>query len=137
MIPLRRLGRLTENEMRDRVAELLEAVDLGSKLSRTSRHLSGGGQQRVAVARALTNDPRVILADEPTGNLNSANSQRAFELLQDIVKEGGKALATRHTQSCDRRALRLDPRNAGWRYYRQSSAGQRREMKFFSGDSDS
>jgi lipoprotein-releasing system ATP-binding protein len=92
MIPMRRLGRLTENEMRDRAAELLNAVDLGSKLSRPSRHLSGGEQQRVAVARALANDPRVILADEPTGNLDSANSQRAFELLQNIVIEGGKAL---------------------------------------------
>jgi lipoprotein-releasing system ATP-binding protein len=77
---------------RERAAELLNAVDLGSKLSRPSRHLSGGEQHRVAVARALANDSRVILADEPTGNLDSANSQRAFELLQDIVKEGGKAL---------------------------------------------
>jgi lipoprotein-releasing system ATP-binding protein len=92
MIPMRRLGRLTENEMRSRAADLLNAVDLGDKLERPSRHLSGGEQQRVAVARALANDPRVILADEPTGNLDSANSQRAFELLQDIVKEEGKAL---------------------------------------------
>ena len=92
MIPMRRLGHLTENEMRDRAAELLEAVDLRNKVSRPSRHLSGGEQQRVAVARALANDPRVILADEPTGNLDSANSQRAFELLQNIVVEGGKAL---------------------------------------------
>jgi lipoprotein-releasing system ATP-binding protein len=92
MIPMRRLGRLTENEMRNRAADLLNAVDLGDKLERPSRHLSGGEQQRVAVARALANDPRVILADEPTGNLDSANSQRAFELLQNIVKEGGKAL---------------------------------------------
>jgi lipoprotein-releasing system ATP-binding protein len=92
MIPMRRLGRLPENEMRDRAAELLKAVGLGSKIARPSRQLSGGEQQRVAVARALANDPRVILADEPTGNLDSANSQRAFELLQNIVVEGGKAL---------------------------------------------
>ena len=44
------------------------------------------------MARALANDPRVILADEPTGNLDSANSERAFELLQQIVKDGGKAM---------------------------------------------
>jgi lipoprotein-releasing system ATP-binding protein len=92
MIPMRRLGRLAENEMLERAAELLEAVDLGGKLTRPSRHLSGGEQQRVAVARALANDPRVILADEPTGNLDTKNSQRAFELLQEMVTRGQKAL---------------------------------------------
>jgi lipoprotein-releasing system ATP-binding protein len=92
MIPMRRLGRLGEIEMTDRAAELLEAVDLGNKLTRPSRHLSGGEQQRVAVARALANDPRVILADEPTGNLDTKNSQRAFKLLQEMVTRGQKAL---------------------------------------------
>src|SRR5580704_17623866 len=92
MIPMRRLGRLSDEEMRARAAVLLEAVGLGDKLRRPSRHLSGGEQQRVAIARALANDPRVILADEPTGNLDTANSERAFELLQNIVQEGGKAL---------------------------------------------
>jgi lipoprotein-releasing system ATP-binding protein len=92
MIPMRRLARLTESEMRERAADLLDAVGLGTKLSRPSRHLSGGEQQRVAVARALANDPRVILADEPTGNLDTRNSTRAFELLQEVVVRGGKAL---------------------------------------------
>jgi lipoprotein-releasing system ATP-binding protein len=92
MIPMRKLGQLSDNEMRERAAGLLEAVGLGGKLRRPSRHLSGGEQQRVAIARALANDPRVILADEPTGNLDTANSGRAFELLQNIVREGRKAL---------------------------------------------
>ncbi len=92
MIPMRRLGRLPENEMLDRSADLLEAVGLGAKLKRPSRHLSGGEQQRVAIARALANDPDVILADEPTGNLDTENSNRAFNLLQRIVEERGKAL---------------------------------------------
>ena len=92
MIPMRRLGRLSEEAMRERAALLLEEVDLGNKLSRPSRHLSGGEQQRVAVARALANNPRVILADEPTGNLDTANSERAFRLLQRIVREERKAL---------------------------------------------
>jgi lipoprotein-releasing system ATP-binding protein len=92
MIPMRRLGRLTEAEMSSRAAELLDAVGLGEKWERPSRHLSGGEQQRVAIARALANDPRVILADEPTGNLDTENSRRAFDLLQGIVQQNQKAL---------------------------------------------
>ena len=92
MIPMRRLGQKNESEMRERAATLLEAVALGDKLRRQSRHLSGGEQQRVAIARALANDPQVILADEPTGNLDTNNSQRAFELLANIVREREKAL---------------------------------------------
>jgi lipoprotein-releasing system ATP-binding protein len=92
MIPMRKLGQLSDGQMRDRAAELLSGVGLGDKLRRPSRHLSGGEQQRVAIARALANDPRVILADEPTGNLDTANSERAFELLQVLVHERGKAL---------------------------------------------
>ena len=71
---------------------MLEAVGLGDKLRRPSRHLSGGEQQRVAIARSLANDPKVILADEPTGNLDTANSERAFELLKNLVHQGDKAL---------------------------------------------
>jgi lipoprotein-releasing system ATP-binding protein len=92
MIPMRKLARLSDEQMRERAAVLLDAVGLGDKLRRPSRHLSGGEQQRVAIARALANDPRVILADEPTGNLDTANSERAFELLQRLVREQGKAL---------------------------------------------
>ncbi len=92
MIPMRRLGRLSESEMRERADHLLDGVSLAAKGKRASRHLSGGEQQRVAIARALANDPRVILADEPTGNLDTENSQRAFELLRKIVHEGNKAL---------------------------------------------
>ena len=92
MIPMRKLGQLSDAQMRDRAAELLDGVGLGDKLRRPSRHLSGGEQQRVAIARALANDPHVILADEPTGNLDTANSERAFELLQNLVHERGKAL---------------------------------------------
>ena len=92
MIPMRKLGQLSDAQMRDRAAELLDGVGLGDKLRRPSRHLSGGEQQRVAIARALANDPRVILADEPTGNLDTANSERAFDLLQNLVHQRGKAL---------------------------------------------
>jgi len=92
MIPMRRLGRLNETQMRARADELLAAVGLAEKSARPSRHLSGGEQQRVAIARALANDPRIILADEPTGNLDTENSHRAFQLLQNIVQSAQKAL---------------------------------------------
>ena len=92
MIPMRRLGQLSETAMRDRAGELLEAVGLSDKLQRASRHLSGGEQQRVAIARALANHPRIVLADEPTGNLDTKNSQRAFELLRSIVRQRQMAL---------------------------------------------
>jgi lipoprotein-releasing system ATP-binding protein len=92
MIPMRRLGRLSEEAMSAQAAELLDAVGLGEKLQRPSRHLSGGEQQRVAIARALANDPRVILADEPTGNLDTENSRKSFDLLQRIVQQNQKAL---------------------------------------------
>src|SRR5947208_13399498 len=106
MIPMRRLNQLSEPEMLERSKFLLDEVGLGKKARRPSRHLSGGEQQRVAVARALANNPSVILADEPTGNLDTANSERAFELLQNIVKQGGNALllATHNpitAESCD------------------------------------
>ncbi len=109
MIPMRKLGQLSDNEMRERAAGLLEAVGLGDKLRRPSRHLSGGEQQRVAIARALANDPRVILADEPTGNLDTANSERAFELLQNIVQARREGSALGHAQPGHRGSLRLDP----------------------------
>jgi len=92
MIPMRRLGQLSDEQMSERAAELLDAVGLSDKLDRPSRHLSGGEQQRVAIDRALANDPRVILADEPTGNLDTENSRRAFDLLQRIVQQNQKAL---------------------------------------------
>ncbi|HUI08018.1 MAG TPA: ABC transporter ATP-binding protein [Verrucomicrobiae bacterium] len=91
-IPMRRLGVLGLAEMRARAAMLLEAVGLGDKLNRPANHLSGGEQQRVAIARALANDPKILLADEPTGNLDTANSERVFALLTELVKRERKAL---------------------------------------------
>lgn len=91
-IPMRRLGKLRPAEMRDRAAMLLDAVGLGDKLDRLANHLSGGEQQRVAIARSLANDPKILLADEPTGNLDTANSERIFKLLTELVKRENKAL---------------------------------------------
>ena len=87
MLPMIRLGKLTESEMQTRAFDLLEAVGIGHKAGRRANHLSGGEQQRVAIARALANHPEIILADEPTGNLDSANSEKVFELLKRLAHD--------------------------------------------------
>ena len=92
MMPMRKLGRFTEPEMRDRAAQLLDAVGLGDKTHRLGSQLSGGEQQRVAIARALANAPSIILADEPTGNLDQKNSGVVFDLLTRLAKDNGQAV---------------------------------------------
>jgi len=91
-IPMHRSGEWTRAEMQERADYLLELVGLEDKIDRPAHHLSGGEQQRVAIARALANGPRLLLADEPTGNLDTANSQRVFEVLQTVARETGLAL---------------------------------------------
>ncbi len=99
-IPMRRSGGMTREEMQGRADYLLDLVGLGDKVDRPAHHLSGGEQQRVAIARALANGPRLLLADEPTGNLDTANSNRVFEVLQTVARETGLALliVTHNTQ---------------------------------------
>jgi lipoprotein-releasing system ATP-binding protein len=92
MMPMRKLGRLSEEEMVARAQVLLKDVGLGEKGHRLATQLSGGEQQRVAVARALANQPAIILADEPTGNLDVKNSGLVFDLLTRLAKENGQAV---------------------------------------------
>ncbi|MBE7537240.1 MAG: ABC transporter ATP-binding protein [Opitutaceae bacterium] len=92
MMPMRKLGRLTLGQMEDRARALLDAVGLGEKTHRLGTQLSGGEQQRVAVARALANQPEIILADEPTGNLDVKNSAVVFDLMTRLAKENGQAV---------------------------------------------
>src|SRR6185436_12993633 len=92
MMPMRKLGKLTPAAMADRARSLLQSVGLGEKTHRLGTQLSGGEQQRVAVARALANQPSIILADEPTGNLDVKNSGMVFDLLTRLAKENGQAV---------------------------------------------
>ena len=92
MMPMRKLGRLDEPAMRARAHELLTAVGLGDKVHRLGTQLSGGEQQRVAIARALANAPSIILADEPTGNLDQKNSGIVFDLLTQLARDYGTAV---------------------------------------------
>ena len=89
-LPLRIAG-VGQAAARERASEVLTALGLGERLTHQPAQLSGGEQQRVAVARALANRPRLLLADEPTGNLDPATSQSVFEALQRLVKDTGVA----------------------------------------------
>lgn len=86
MLPMEFVGR-SKKEQRERAVHLLDEVGLdGAKQSRKPLRLSGGEQQRVSIARALANQPKLILADEPTGNLDSNTSKVIVELLQKLAK---------------------------------------------------
>ncbi len=79
----------TAKERKERVMELLNAVDLADRAKNRPDQLSGGQQQRVAVARALAPEPKLILADEPTANLDTANGQQVMDIMKKLNKETG------------------------------------------------
>ena len=106
-IPMRRLGRLDKAAMRARSTQLLEALGLAGHLDKRPDQLSGGQRQRVAVARSLANDPPIVLADEPTGSLDSKNSEQVFAILDALVRERGKTvIAVTHDADMAARASR-------------------------------
>jgi lipoprotein-releasing system ATP-binding protein len=94
MIPMRKLGELGEPAIQDRARSLLAALDLADAGAMLPAQLSGGMRQRVAIARALANAPRVILADEPTGNLDTANGRLVFEIFGRLAREQGTTVIT-------------------------------------------
>lgn len=88
--------RKPEAEIETRVAKLLETVGLQPRANHFPSQLSGGEQQRVAFARALANDPELILADEPTGNLDTKNGQKITQVLQMLKAEGKTVIVATH-----------------------------------------
>jgi putative ABC transport system ATP-binding protein len=91
LLPLELSGRTSRQET-ERAAELLDRVGLADRLSSYPDKLSGGEQQRVAIARALVHEPRIVLADEPTGNLDLETGQSVLELLDNLVRNTGKTM---------------------------------------------
>ena len=94
-------------ERRTRVAAALEKVGLAHRAKHMPQQLSGGQQQRVAVARALVSEPRIILADEPTGNLDTANGEAVMDMLSAAVKAGTTLMLVTHSESHAARADRI------------------------------
>ena len=87
---------LGRRERRERVLEALELVDMAHRQKHYPSQLSGGQQQRVAIARALVGEPKVLLADEPTGNLDSRNAQMVLDLLAALHEDGGTIVMVTH-----------------------------------------
>jgi putative ABC transport system ATP-binding protein len=105
-VPLYYQGRLASRERR-RCAELAEMVGLGDRLKHRPTQLSGGQQQRVAIARSLVNDPFFVLADEPTGNLDSVTSREILELLDRLNADGKTIILVTHDPEVGKRAKRI------------------------------
>jgi len=101
-LPLRYRG-LSKSQQRQRVSEAMEKVGMTHRMKHFPAQLSGGQQQRVAVARAIVGEPSVILADEPTGNLDTENSQMVMELLKTLHRQGATLCLVTH-----------DPRYSGY-----------------------
>jgi putative ABC transport system ATP-binding protein len=106
-LPMELCGVGTPRERRARGAALLERVGIVAQADKLPASLSGGEQQRAAIARALVNDPPVVVADEPTGNLDTRTAEAVFELLTGLAAAGKAVLLVTHDQALVRRADRV------------------------------
>jgi lipoprotein-releasing system ATP-binding protein len=92
MIPAQKLGRHSYQEIEERAYQKLAILGMKEQALKTTSKLSGGQQQRVAIARALINDPDIIMCDEPTGNLDSKNTQIVFDIFQQLARENKQTI---------------------------------------------
>jgi lipoprotein-releasing system ATP-binding protein len=92
MLPAEKLNKYSVSEIKDRAYEKLKMLDMQDFAMKQSGKLSGGQAQRVAIARALINDPTVIMGDEPTGNLDTTNTQIVFDILKDLSQNKGQTI---------------------------------------------
>ena len=96
-LPLLYMG-VPKDERKRRVEEVMARMDISHRVKHFPQHLSGGQQQRVAIARAVVANPKIILADEPTGNLDSKNGKEVMDLLTQLNKEGTTVVMVTHSQ---------------------------------------
>ena len=94
MLPALKLAKYSAEEIEARAIEKLKLVDMADYAHKHASRLSGGQQQRVAIARALINDPAIIMGDEPTGNLDKANSQKVFDIFRRLSHENKQTIIT-------------------------------------------
>lgn len=106
MMPLV-FGHVGSRERKERAIACLKAVGLGDRLKHMPNQLSGGQRQRVSIARALANEPSIIIADEPTGNLDSARGDEIMDLLKDLNKKGITLIVITHDQNIAKQADRV------------------------------
>lgn len=106
MLPMRYAG-IPEDERKIRATKYLEMVGLSERLDHTSNQISGGQQQRVAIARGLTMDPALLLADEPTGNIASAQAEEVMAIFQDINDKGHTVVMITHEPDIASHAKRV------------------------------
>jgi ABC-type lipoprotein export system ATPase subunit len=106
ILPMDLAGKFTSRERRERAEHLLEIVGLTEHMHKLPSMISGGQQQRAAMARALANDPPVLIADEPTGNLDSRTAATVFALFNQLVAEGKTVIIVTHDSSLARHAHR-------------------------------
>jgi lipoprotein-releasing system ATP-binding protein len=106
LLPMRAAGKMGDKEMRERGLELLTSLGLKDHADKRPNQLSGGQRQRVAIARALSNRPEIIVADEPTGALDTASTEQVFGILRDIADSGRTVIVVTHDPALAARADR-------------------------------
>lgn len=104
MLPMDLRGVIPRNRRAERALSLLDRTDIRSLKDKFPAQLSGGEQQRTAIARALVNDPKVILADEPTGNLDSRTAESVFGIFRELADEGRSVIIVTHDEDLAARA---------------------------------